>query len=205
MPTSPRTGADPAQQPTRTFRTLPARITGWTLVAAAVVMAVLLVRSERASAQDYFVPLAIVAFVMALVWVVLLRPCVRLDASGVVLRNLVTDVEVPFARLQEVKQAWALELVDTTGRKHSSWAVPTRREFRPPTRADAFADATQAAKSREGVHAEALAGHVEHAQQRWAMEGGATEPEAAAHRRWAPGALIPLGAAAALLVVAILL
>lgn len=182
----------------RTYRTLPARITGWGLLVVAVVVAGLLVRSARAADGDYLVPVATLGLALALVWVVLLRPCVELSGDGVVLRNLVTDVEVPFARLREVDDNWALELIDATGRKHSSWAVPTRRDFRPRTLGEDFAESTTRARSREGVHAKAVAGEVEHRWQRWRLEGGVAETDAPAHRRVALAAVVPLAVAAAL-------
>jgi hypothetical protein len=195
------------QEPTgtRVFRTLPARIFGWALVVTTVVLAVVLVRAEQERQLDILTPLAVTGFVVAVVWVGLLRPCVVLRADGVVLRNMLTDTTVPFSRLQDVGREWALELVDGTGRKYSSWAVPVRRDFRARGNLDRYAEATSRGKAREAVHADVVAGHVEHRWQRWKLEGGVAEPDRPATRAWAWGALGPLLGAALLVVLAFVL
>jgi hypothetical protein len=187
---------------TRVFRTLPARVFGWSLVVVTVALAVMLVRSEQERELDILTPVAVTGFVVAVVWVGLLRPCVVLRPDGVVLRNLLTDTTVPFSRLQEVGRDWSLELVDGTGRKHSAWAVPVRRDFRPRGNIDRYAEATTRGKAREGVHADVVAGHVEHRWQRWKLEGGQVEPGQPATKVWATGALVPLLGAAVLVVAA---
>src|SRR5690606_8575702 len=190
---------------TRAFRTLPARIFGWSLVVITVVLAVLLVRSEQQRELDILAPIAVTGFVVAVVWVGLLRPCVVLRPDGVILRNLLTDTIVPFSRLQDVGREWALELVDGTGRKHSAWAVPVRRDFRPRGNIDRYAGGASRGRAREGVPADGVAGHVEHRWQRWKLEGGQFEPDQPATRQWAMGALVPLLGAAVLVVAAFLL
>lgn len=199
-----RRPAAPVEQPTgiRVFRTLPARIFGWSLVVATVALAVLLVQGEQQRELDIMTPVAVTGFVVAVVWVGLLRPCVVLRSDGVVLRNLLIDTIVPFSRLQEVGREWSLELVDTSGRKHSSWAVPVRRDFRVRGNLDRYAEATTRGKAREAVHAEVVAGHVEHRWQRWQLEGGVPEPDQPAIRVWAPGAIIPLAGAVLLVFLA---
>lgn len=202
-----RRPAEMLQEPAgaRVFRTLPARVFGWSLVVATVVLAVLLVRGEQERELDILTPIAVTGFVVAVVWVGLLRPCVVLRDDGVVLRNLLTDTTVPFSRLQDVGREWALELVDGTGRKHSAWAVPVRRDFRPRGNVDRYAEATTRGKAREAVHADVVAGHVEHRWQRWKLEGGVFEPDRPAVKEWAWGALAPLLGAAVLVVAAFVL
>ena len=69
---------------------------------------------------------------------------------------------------------------------------------------DSYAEATQKGRARESVHAEHVRGHVEHAVQRWQMEGGRTEEGQPARVRWAWSALGPLAATLVFLVVALL-
>lgn len=188
----------------RTFRTLPARVTGWLLVAACVVLAVLLARAEQERQVEALTPVAVMALVIAVVWMVLLRPSVRITASGVRLQNLVTDVDVPFEHLAEAGDRWSLELVDTAGNRHSSWAVPARREYGLRRPVDAYAEATTKGRSRESVHASHVLGHLEHARQRWELEGGTTVPGVSARRQVSWAAVGPVLGALLLVVVALL-
>lgn len=63
--------------------------------------------------------LAVGTVVYALLW----RPCVRVDADGVVLRNVLRDVRVPWAALEEVDTRYTLTLHTSTG-AYQSWAAP---------------------------------------------------------------------------------
>lgn len=188
-----------------TFRTLPARVIGLGLVVVCVVMGVLLTRGEQERDLSILTPIAVMGFVIAVVWVVLLRPCVRLSRTGIQLSNLVTDVDIPYEHVERVGNRWALEVVDTAGRTHSSWAVPARRDYGLRRPIDSYAEATQKGKARESVHAEHVRGRLEHAIQRWQMEGGITEDGQRAQVRWAWAALGPLFVTLAFLIVALLI
>lgn len=58
------------------------------------------------------------------VYGVLVRPTVSVSPAGVTLRNVVRDVEVPWAALAEVRTRFALTLVTTDGRRFAAWAAP---------------------------------------------------------------------------------
>ena len=58
------------------------------------------------------------------VYAVLVRPAVGVTPTGVTLRNVVRDVEVPWAALAEVRTRYALALVTTDGRRFTAWAAP---------------------------------------------------------------------------------
>lgn len=197
-PTADQDGAD------RTFRTLPARVFGWALVVACVVLGVLITRGEQERDLSVLTPIAVMTLIIALVWVVLLRPCVRLSRTAIHLSNLVTDVDVPYEHVERIGSRWALEVIDTAGRTHSSWAVPARRDYGLRRPVDSYAEATTKGTSRESVHAGHVRGHVEHAVQRWQMEGGVTEEGQRARVRWAWSALAPLGASVLFLILALL-
>lgn len=65
-----------------------------------------------------------VALAAVLGYGVLLRPSVEVSPTGVVLRNVVRDVEVPWAALADVRTRFALTLVTTDGRHFAAWAAP---------------------------------------------------------------------------------
>lgn len=65
-----------------------------------------------------------VVLAATLVYAVLVRPTVEVSAAGVTLRNVVRDVEVPWAALAEVRTRYALTLVTTGGRRFTGWAAP---------------------------------------------------------------------------------
>ncbi|HKJ12640.1 MAG TPA: hypothetical protein VJ976_09690 [Ornithinimicrobium sp.] len=185
------------------YRTLPARLLGWTVVSTASLVGFVVVRGELSLGRNVLFPVAVVLFVIALVWVLLLRPRVELRADSVTQRNILRDVVVPFERLAAVGSRWALELTDTTGRTYSSWAVPKQREFSARRAFDDFAETTSRARARPGTTAQVVAGDTERAFQRWQMGGGAPQPQARADLQWAPAAVVPLAASTALLALAI--
>lgn len=186
----------------RVYRTAPARVVGVLLALGTLVLGGVALSAD--AGRGVLGTLAVVAVVEALVWVVLLRPAVVVDDAGAQVRNLLTDVTVPWEAVGEVGSQWALEVTDTAGHTHSAWAVPVKREWRMRTARDEFAEATTRARSREGVHARRVAGEVEGRRQQWLREGGRTRAGTAAHRRWAVAALLPLGAALAVALVALL-
>lgn len=187
------------------YRTLPARLVGWSIAGATLVGGFLTVRAEAAIGGSVLVPLAVSVAIIAVAWVLLLRPLVELHGDRVVQRNLLRDVEVPFGRLAEVRHDWALELVDTAGRTHSSWAVPKQREFSARRASDDFAETTARRRARPGTTAIVVADDVQRAWQRWRLAGGVAEDGAPAHHRWAWSALLPLATSLVCLVLALLL
>lgn len=194
-----------AASESQTYRTLPARIVGWVILVAVAGLAVVMASVEARLGNNPLSPAAFLGVVAAIVWVVLLRPNVRLESDQVAMSNLVTDVVVPFERLEAVKHQWALELIDSSGAKHSSWAIPVRRELRPRRDIDSYAEATTKGRAREGNNAESIAGQVERQWQRWKLDGGIAEPGQGVRRTWALGALGPLVVSVVFLVVVLTL
>lgn len=91
--------------------------TTWVLLAAFLVLTV---RDDVASALRFAPFAGLVALVVyALFW----RPCVRVDADGVTLSNVVRDVRIPFSRLEDVRTRFALTLETVEG-TFTSWASP---------------------------------------------------------------------------------
>lgn len=156
----------------RTYRTVPARVIGWTMVAGAGALVGLTVADLVTGAHRGLAwPIALVVAVAAAAWALFLRPHVELRTDGVVLANIVTDTTVPFAVVEEVTDRWALELHDTGGRRYSSWAVPVRREWVRRTAVDDFAETTRR-RGSAGVTAQGVADEVQRALQRWRLDGG---------------------------------
>lgn len=201
--TSPLTG-----ERVRVYRTLPARVIGWTMVAGAVVLTALTVVDVVTGSRGGLAwPVALVVAVAAAAWALFLRPHVELRTDGVVLANVVTDTTVPFAVVEEVTSRWALELHDVDGRRFSSWAVPVRREWVRRTGIDDFAETTRH-RGSGGVTAQGVADEVQRALQRWRLDGGqlaapAGEPARVTQRvSWSSSAVLAL--AAGLVVLAVL-
>jgi hypothetical protein len=193
-------------EPLRVYRTLPARVIGWSMAAAAVALAVLTVVDLAAGRQSQVLaPVALVAGVAAVAWVLFLRPAVRLHADGLVVINVVTETTVPFAAVEEVGHRWALEVRDVRGRTHSAWAVPVRRDIVRRRGIDDFAETTRR-RGHEGVTAQGVTDEVLRAMQRWRLDGGepAGDPPPVVRRvSWA--AVAVLAGAAVLAVGAVVL
>lgn len=156
----------------RVYRTVPARVIGWTMVAGAAVLTALTVADMvTGSHRGLAWPAALVVGVAAAAWALFLRPHVELRTDGVVLANIVTDTTMPFAVVEEVTDRWALELHDLDGRRYSSWAVPVRREWVRRSGIDDFAETTRR-RGSGGVTAQGVADEVQRALQRWRLDGG---------------------------------
>lgn len=157
------------------YRTLPARIIGWSMIVAVGAVGYIVIRGELALGRDVFFPVTSLVFVIVIAWIFLLRPNVELRSESVTQRNILRDTVVPFSRLQDVTYQWALELIDTGGRKHSSWAIPKQREFSARRSFDDFAETTARKKAKPGPTAQAVAGDVLREHQRWLLNGGRRE------------------------------
>jgi hypothetical protein len=58
------------------------------------------------------------------VYAVMVRPAVSVDADGVRLRNVLRDVDVPWSALDKVSTRFALTLHTVDGRQVRAWAAP---------------------------------------------------------------------------------
>lgn len=192
----------------RVYRTVPARVIGWVMVAGAVLLTALtVVDTVTGSSRGLAWPAALVVAVAAAAWALFLRPHVELRSDGLVLANIVTDTTVPFAVVEKVTDRWALE-VTAGGRRYSSWAVPVRREWVRRTAIDDFAETTRR-RGSGGVSAQGVADEVQRALQRWRLDGGeltagATDGTAGVSQRISWSSAVVLGLAVALLVLAVL-
>ncbi len=175
------------------------------MTVAVLVVGYTVVSSELALGRGVIFPLAAVGFVIAVIWTFLLRPSVELRADSVTQRNILKDTTVTFRQLRDVTYQWSLELTDTAGQKHNSWAIPKQREFSARRAFDNFGETTARRKARPGTTAQVVAGDVQREYQRWLLSGGQPDADAAAEVRWALPAVIPLGVSAVLLLLALIL
>ena len=192
------------------YRTVPARVIGWLMVAGSALLATLTVVDVVAGRHvdaGLAWPLALVVGLAAGAWVLFLRPHVRLYEDGVVLANVVTDSVVPFGAVEEVTHQWALELHAKDGRRHSSWAVPVRRDRVRRKNIDEFAETTRR-RGSAGVTAQGVADVVHRTLQRFRLDGGQLRDSGtgtpAVVQRVAWSAVTTLGLALTLGVIALL-
>lgn len=69
---------------------------------------------------------------LALVWSVFVRPAVLISAEGVIVRNILRDVHIPWDRLTYVESRWNLK-VFAGERGYTAWAISAQME-RPKVR-----------------------------------------------------------------------
>ena len=154
------------------------------------------------SPQPLFV--AWVLFGLAVVWSLFVRPAVLLDEDGVIIRNVVRDVHIPWVRVTDVDFRWNLK-VFVGDRAYTSWAISSQVE-RPkgasggmfammPGRLDKFANAdAQPSRSAPKVTASAVARAMEQAKEEHseAVAKGTVvaAPDAQVWMTWVPMALV---------------
>lgn len=68
-----------------------------------------------------------VLFILAVVWLLFVRPAVLLDESGVTVRNVVRDVHIPWACLTDVDFRWNLK-VFVGDRAYTAWGISSQVE-----------------------------------------------------------------------------
>jgi hypothetical protein len=99
------------------------------LAAVCVVTGLILLVSLARNWADY--PRAMfaswVVFALAVTWSVFIRPAVLLGVEGVMVRNVLRDVYIPWAALTEVKSRWNLK-VFAGDRGYTAWAISSQVE-----------------------------------------------------------------------------
>ena len=193
-----------------TYRTLPATVLGWVMVAGAALLAGLTLWDVAQGRDEGLIyPAAFIVAIASLAWALFLRPHVRMHEDGVVLANILSDTTVPFAAVEDITHQWALELHDAEGHKHSSWAIPVKRDRARRGKVDDFAETTSARRGSAGRSAQGVADEAQRALQRWRLDGGqltgpARSVPTQAERRLAPVPVAVLALAALLALVAVL-
>ncbi|RNI22154.1 PH domain-containing protein [Flexivirga caeni] len=116
--------------PRRTYRQPAMLVPGVLLTVLGVVAVVIVLFDGGSSLRDVLWPIA----ELLVVWVIFLRPCVRLTQAGVELRNLVRDVRFGWPAIDLIEQRWNLKLVDEHGHAYGSWAIAAQRPRRAVAR-----------------------------------------------------------------------
>jgi len=177
------------------------------VVAAAIcaLMLVSLTRNFADNPQPLFT--AWVVFALALVWSVFVRPSVLIDDEGVIIRNVVRDVHIPWNLVTDVEYRWNLK-VFTPERGYSAWAITAQVErpkgvtsgvFDLPGRLDKYASPGARAKmshKEPKVTASSVARSIESLKDQYAeaVARGAlpAAPDARVRVRWVPFAVVIL-------------
>lgn len=78
---------------------------------------------------DYPRPLfaAWAVFWMAVAWSVFFRPAVLIDRDGVLIRNVLRDIRIPWALLSDVRTRWSLSL-SVEDKNYTAWALSSQAE-----------------------------------------------------------------------------
>jgi hypothetical protein len=128
--------APPAQLhaagPVKRYRSVWSQVFAWVWYLLAVVVLVDLVR--RGSGRELAVGATFLALVSALVVALAHRPALLVDDSGLVVRNIVRDISVPWSRVRGIGTRWSLSLRTDAG-DFGVWAVAARNPSRTRSRA----------------------------------------------------------------------
>lgn len=110
-------------------RLAPLLAVGWYLVGAYATFDLV----RRGDGSTIAVGLAVVALVSVVVYAIGTRPAVIANDRGVLLRNVLRDVYVPWHRVERIGARWSLT-VETSDAVYGSWALsagnPTRERQR---------------------------------------------------------------------------
>lgn len=111
-----------------TYRQKGPQVTAWLFIAAAALMLVDVVRTWSVQPE----PLLGAGLLLGIAvgWVTFLRPAVVLDQTGVLLRNPLRDVKIPWAALTDVESRWNVR-VFAGDRGYTAWAISSQVQ-RPP-------------------------------------------------------------------------
>jgi hypothetical protein len=85
---------------------------------------------RRGDGREVPIGLAVLALITILVYAIAQRPAVIAGPSGVLLRNVVRDVWLPWHTITSIEAKWSLSLV-TEDRTFHSWAVSGSNAHRP--------------------------------------------------------------------------
>lgn len=114
-----------ASGPSRTFRQ-PAMLVPGAVLAVACVAFIVLILLGSGHLANLLWPLA----GLLVVWVLFLRPCVRMTQAGVLLQNIVRDVRCGWPSIDLIEQRWNLRVYDAAGKSFGSWAITAQRPRR---------------------------------------------------------------------------
>jgi len=109
------------------FRGRWARPLAWVIFALGAYFIVDAIR--RGTVRDVVVVASAVAVASLIVYATAFRPAVVIDDAGVLLRNIVRDIYVPWPRVTDVENNWVLA-IEAEGQRYVAWAVSARNPAR---------------------------------------------------------------------------
>ncbi|HET8601224.1 MAG TPA: hypothetical protein VFL99_12920 [Segeticoccus sp.] len=112
----------PPDAPSKTYRQRSSELIGWACMVIAVVLLVMTAVSWTGS-HPSIVFIAWVCFGAAVAWSVMLRPCLELSQHGVLMRNVVRDVRIPWTQVDDVEQRWNVKVYTPEDRGYTAWAI----------------------------------------------------------------------------------
>lgn len=108
----------------QTYRSRSSQIWGWIAVGLGAAMALASVAVPDVARASVGVGLGVALAASGVA--IYLRPSIGIGADAVELRNVMTTVTVPFARLDSIETRWTLELVGDDGKRVGSMGAPTK-------------------------------------------------------------------------------
>jgi hypothetical protein len=137
---------------------------------------------------------------LGVAWSVFVRPAVLIDAEGVTIRNIVREVQIPWAALTDVSTRWNLKVM-VGDRGYNAWAISSRVE-RPrsvsgalfhvpvPGRSEGVRGAGARAPAPAKVTARAVAQSIQQAKQEYEdallLASAPEAPDTAVAITWLP-------------------
>ena len=95
----------------------------------AVVTVIWLILAAKSGIGDLVTQFPLAAFLATVVYATCFRPLVAVGTDGVLLRNVIRDVSVPWGALTAISTQYALTLTTAGGQKFSAWAAPAASRF----------------------------------------------------------------------------
>lgn len=186
--------------PVERFRSPWSQVLAWAWYLIAVIAAVDLFR--RGNGRELAVGLTFLALASAAVYTLAQRPAVLVDDTGLLVRNVLHDVAVPWSRVRGIGTRWSLS-IRTDDKEYAAWAIaaknPSRTRGRGARRLDRY---DPAPREEHGPVSVKLLDRLDR-YQRSAPVPGEVEPEVQV--RWALVPCVALAVTAVAFVLALLL
>jgi hypothetical protein len=157
---------------------------------------------RRGTGHTIAVGLAAIALVTTVVYAIAARPAVVANETGVLLRNVLRDVWVPWHCVERIGARWSLT-VEANGVEHGSWAISASNPARQRERGRRVFGLGAIINDDSSSPVDETSGLVSAKLERLREKAADSEPTGAVDVRPVWGVLIALGLSVAALVVAL--
>lgn len=89
----------------------------------ALVLGLALLVPAVLSAQRVWTMISVIVLVLVLVWLLVVRPCVKVHEDGLRIVNPLRTIDITWPMITEVRSRWVLELV-AGSKKYAAWGIP---------------------------------------------------------------------------------